>query len=89
MKTNFCRLFEWLLKTGFTVIGIFACWVIFLWFFVDCRFLNKKDSFFKNIFQEYEQSVEQFGLNVGPDLGPNSLQKFTGQQETSKKVSHA
>ena len=47
-----------------------------LWIF----FLNQ---LFQKIFQEYHQSVKQFGSrqNVGPDLGPNCLQ---GYQQMTK-----
>ena len=49
-----------------------ACWV------VVCR-LFLKINFFKQFFQEYYQSVKQFGSrsgrhSVGTDLGPNCLQ---------------
>ena len=51
---------------------IFGCLLIFFSKFI----------FFKNFFQEYHQSVKQFGSRlgrhfVGPDLGPNCLQKLS------------
>ena len=37
-----------------------------------------KINVFKNIFQDYNQSVKQFGFCFdGPDLGPNCLQKLS------------
>ena len=54
----------------------FACWVIlhvfffiylFFFFFVICGFFVKI-IFFNTIFQEYNQSVKQFGSRSGPTL---------------------
>ena len=42
-------------------------------FVVSCFFF--KINFYEKFFQEYYQSVKQSRQNVGPDLGPNCLQK--------------
>ena len=47
-------------------IYLFACWVILHAFLSSVEFLFKYNFFFKNIFQEYHQSVKQFGSRSGP-----------------------
>ena len=55
-------------------------WEIFHAFMSSADFF--KINFWGNFFQEYHQSVKQFGSRsgptfVGPDLGPNCLQKLS------------
>ena len=45
-------------------------------------------NFFKTIFQEYHQSVKQFGCRshfVGPDLGPNCLQRLSADDKSLQR----
>ena len=51
----------------------FAYWVIFMFY------LSSADYRFDILFQAYHQSFKQFGSSsgqVGPDLGPNCLQRL-------------
>ena len=41
-----------------------------------------KINFFKKFFQERYQSVNQFGHSVGPDLGPNCMQRLSADNES-------
>ena len=51
---------------SFVTLYLFAYWVIFKWFFFFCRWLNFfKIYYFKKFFQEYHQSVKQFGSRSG------------------------
>ena len=57
---------------------LFACWVIFHGFLSSADFF--KIIFFKKLFQERNQSFEQYGSRIGPkfcrpDLGSNCLQR--------------
>ena len=58
----------------------FDYWVILHAFLSSADFF--KITFFENFLQEYHQCVKQFGprsgrQRVGPDLGPNCLQKLS------------
>ena len=60
-------------------------WVILHAFF--------KISFFEKIFQEYHQSIKQFGSRSGPtfcrpDLGPNCLQKLSAHDTSRPGMNH-
>ena len=62
---------------------LFACWVIsFFFFFVICGFFSKIN-FFKKIFQEYHQSVKQFGFRSGPTF----CQAWSGSKLFVKVIS--
>ena len=57
---------------------------------VSFCFLFFKFNFFKEFFQEHNQSVKQFGsklgtMNVGSDLGPNCLQRLSADDKTCHK----
>ena len=50
---------------------------------ICCRLLSFfQISFYQKIFQEHYQSVKQFGTKVGPDLGPNSLQRLSADDKS-------
>ena len=56
--------------------------------YVICLFF--KINFFQQFLQEYHQSFKQFGSRsdmtfVGPDLGPNCLQRLSAD-DTSKQL---
>ena len=56
-------------------LELFAFWVFMI---ICCQLFFFKINFFKNNFQEYHQSVKQFGSRSGPsfvrpDLDPNCL----------------
>ena len=44
-------------------------------------FFSKLYKFVKKLFQEHYQSVKQFGHFVGPDLGPNRLQRLSADDK--------
>ena len=57
----------------------------------DVFFFKFKINFFEKFFQEYHQSVSQFGsnsglTNVGPDLVPNCLQKLSADGTSRQRV---
>ena len=67
-----------------------SCWhlnsLLAGYFFFFLRLLSAdfffKINFFKKFFQEHYQSVKRFGSrSVGPDLGPNCLQRFYSRRQ--------
>ena len=71
-------------------IGNGECWVILHASLSSADFFFKIN-FFEKFFQEYHQSVKQFGSRsgptiVGPDLGLNCLQKFSADDTSMKRV---
>ena len=74
------------MKKGFSA----ACWVI-LHAFLSSADIFFNTNFFEKFFQEYHQSVKQFGSsqapqNVGPDLGPNCLQRLSADDTSRQRV---
>ena len=56
---------------------------------LSCLLNFLKINFFEKSFQEYHRSVKQFGsrsgqTNVGPDLGPNCLQRLSADNTSSR-----
>ena len=61
------------------IFKLFAYCEIIVMLFCRLLIFFFKNNFYK-IFQEYHQSVKQFGSRsgfVGPDLGPNCLQRLS------------
>ena len=60
---------------------LFACWVILHAFFVICEFFLKITFFKKSLWNTIRMSnsldPDQARHFVGPDLGPNSLQRLS------------
>ena len=68
------------------LLGNFACLLSSADFFII-----KINIFKKNMFQEYHQSIKQSGFSqsrrfVGPDLGPNCLQKLSADGLVGKDL---
>ena len=71
-----------------TLSSLFACWLIFHAFVVVFRIFFK-DNFFKNILSG-KLSVSKVWIQirtdiVGPDLGPNCLQRLSADDKSSCK----
>ena len=63
------------------MLGNFSC--------LSCRLLIFffKINVFQKFVQEHYQSVKQFGLQcVSPDLGPNCLQRLSGDNKSGRKL---
>ena len=65
------------------MLGNFSCVLLTADFF--------QNHLFKKFFQEYHQSVKQFGSRsgptfVGPDLSPNCLQRLSAEDTCKQRV---
>ena len=61
------------------MLGNFAC------FFIICGFFSFLIYFLENVFQEYHQSVKQFGSRSGP-TGPNCLQRLSADNKSRERI---
>ena len=66
---------KWSAHLTLCMLGNFAC------FFVVCGFFFPKISFFKKMFEEYHQSVKQFGYRSGLTIWVQTVRK--GYQQTT------
>ena len=74
------------------MLGIFACLLILHTILSSADFFSSKmNFFFQNNFLEYHQSDKQFDPDqfrrfVGPDLGPNCLQRLSADDTGRERV---
>ena len=88
IKTLVLSIFKWPLKTGFTVcINSLRAVFFFHAFVVDCWLFSKmtfsKNSFRNTIRVSKGWDPDQDRHSVGPDLGPNCLQRLSADNKVA------
>ena len=73
------------------ILALPKYWVILCMIYLLSVDFFFKINFFEKLFQEYNQSVKQFGSRrfIGPDLGPNCLRRFQQPTLVGKELMHS